>query len=92
MFRSPVLITGCNRGLGLEMVKQLSKMDRRLKPEKVIAVCRNPDKAEELQKIADKKPDVVVIKQLDVTNFDKLPNFVNDIEVISINLSHNYPE
>lgn len=39
-----ILITGCNRGLGLGIVKQLLNSN---KPTKYIfATCRNPDKAQ----------------------------------------------
>ena len=39
-----VLITGCNRGIGLEFVKQYLLLDWR-----VIATCRNPDKANDIK-------------------------------------------
>lgn len=58
-----VLITGANRGLGLEFVKQLvssSKLPRHL-----FAACRNPDKADELQEIAKSHGNVIILK-LDV--------------------------
>jgi NAD(P)-dependent dehydrogenase (short-subunit alcohol dehydrogenase family) len=39
-----VLITGCNRGLGLEFVKQLVKQQN--PPAKIIATCRSLEKAQ----------------------------------------------
>ena len=39
-----VLVTGANRGLGLEFVKQFQKLDK--PPIHVFAGCRDPDKAE----------------------------------------------
>lgn len=39
-----VLITGANRGLGLEMVKQLVECDNPLK--RVFACCRDPKGAQ----------------------------------------------
>ncbi len=57
-----VLVTGSNRGIGLEFVKQYAA-----KGWTVIATTRSPDKAEELKKVAasNKK---VVIEQLDVAD------------------------
>lgn len=39
-----VLITGANRGLGLEFVKQFLGLPN--PPKHLFATCRNPDKAE----------------------------------------------
>lgn len=38
-----VFITGANRGLGLEFVRQYLKLDN--PPQVIIATCRDPDKA-----------------------------------------------
>ena len=57
-----VLITGSNRGIGLEFVRQLSARDWR-----IIATARNPDQADELQALAEADPDIV-IEKLDVTD------------------------
>lgn len=57
-----VLITGANRGLGLEFVRQLSEQDT-----KVIAACRNPTEAEELQLLARSRKNILCFK-LDITN------------------------
>ncbi len=61
-----VLITGSNRGIGLELARQYAE-----KGWNVIATARKPDKAEELQAIAAEHPDVVVEK-LDVTDHDAI--------------------
>ncbi|WP_019215773.1 SDR family NAD(P)-dependent oxidoreductase [Legionella tunisiensis] len=42
-----ILITGANRGLGLEFVKQLSELDSH-----IFAACRFPEQADELQQLA----------------------------------------
>ncbi|MEC9376264.1 MAG: SDR family oxidoreductase [Pseudomonadota bacterium] len=57
-----VLITGANRGIGLEFVRQYANLDY-----KVIATCRNPDKAIELKKLTIKYNNIE-IEQLDVTD------------------------
>jgi len=43
-----IFITGCNRGIGLELVKQLLNMDTKAAPAKLIATCRDPSNAAEL--------------------------------------------
>ena len=57
-----VLITGANRGIGLEFVQQISARGWN-----VIATTRNPAEATELQAVAKDHPGVVVEK-LDVTD------------------------
>ena len=56
-----VFITGSNRGLGLEFARQYAALGWN-----VIATCRRPDAADELQALADVNPQVV-IDRLDVT-------------------------
>ena len=77
-FLKNIVITGASRGLGLEFVKQLSKTSS---CQRIFASCRNPDGAEQLQKLADDHQQVT-IKKLDVDNFDSFQTFVEDIEVI----------
>ena len=61
-----VFITGSNRNIGLEFVKQFSENNWN-----VIATARNPEKAKELQTIAAEQ-DNVVIEQLDVTDHEQI--------------------
>ncbi|XP_076878437.1 uncharacterized protein LOC143527249 [Brachyhypopomus gauderio] len=60
-----ILITGASRGLGLEMVKQLTEAPE--SPSKIIATARNPAAAEELQQIAKSHPKVYIVP-LDVVS------------------------
>jgi len=60
-----VLITGANRGIGLEFVKQYAADDWR-----VLACCRKPQNATELQAIASANPQVRLMT-LDVTDFNQ---------------------
>jgi NAD(P)-dependent dehydrogenase (short-subunit alcohol dehydrogenase family) len=60
--KTTVLVTGANRGLGLEFTRQYVERGWR-----VIATCRNPGKAEALNALAAKTPDVVV-ERLDVVD------------------------
>ena len=39
-----VLVTGANRGLGLEFIKQFVKLEK--SPVHIFAACRDPEKAE----------------------------------------------
>ncbi|KAK2833335.1 hypothetical protein Q5P01_017224 [Channa striata] len=57
-----ILITGANRGLGLEMVKQMIETAQPVK--KLFACCRDPNgpKSEALQTLAKNHPNVSVIR------------------------------
>jgi NAD(P)-dependent dehydrogenase (short-subunit alcohol dehydrogenase family) len=57
-----VLITGANRGLGLEFARQYAAKDWN-----VLATCRTPDQADALQELASRS-DQVIIERLDVTS------------------------
>ncbi len=59
-----MLITGANRGLGFEFVKQYSDLGWR-----VIATCRNPDSADDLNALAADRANVVV-ERLDLVDHD----------------------
>jgi NAD(P)-dependent dehydrogenase (short-subunit alcohol dehydrogenase family) len=57
-----VLITGANRGLGIEFVRQYAALDWN-----VIATCRNPKQAEALKTLSTQF-DQIAIEELDVTS------------------------
>jgi NAD(P)-dependent dehydrogenase (short-subunit alcohol dehydrogenase family) len=61
-----VLITGANRGIGLEFVKQYSADGWR-----VIATARNPEAATDLQALAAANP-AIIIEQLDVNDLPRI--------------------
>ena len=67
MSQATVLITGANRGLGLEFSKQYAEAGWR-----VIACCRWPDEAKELQALAERSGDLLEIHQLDVADFEEI--------------------
>jgi len=55
-----ILITGCNRGLGLGLVKSLVSLENA--PRAIIATCRKPTEAKELQDIASQHKNVKVVQ------------------------------
>ncbi|MCP4001114.1 MAG: SDR family oxidoreductase [Gammaproteobacteria bacterium] len=61
-----VLITGANRGLGLEFTRQYAEMGWN-----IIATARKPDKAEALQALAKQYPGIA-IEALDVNDLERV--------------------
>ena len=88
---SVVLITGANRGLGLEYTRQYAKNGWR-----VLACCRNPESAEDLLKLASQYKDLVSVHTLDVSNFsqvDKLAAVLENQPIdVLINNAGIYPD
>ena len=80
MVRS-VLITGGNRGIGLEFVRQFLQ-DKLSPPDNVIAICRDPTNAKELTELKQKYPRQLHIMKLDVTNFEQYKAVVESVEEI----------
>lgn len=66
-----VLITGTNRGIGLGLVKSL--LTGKNVPKRIIATCRKPAEAQELQEIAEKNPNVHIV-QFDLNDFQSYPS------------------
>jgi NAD(P)-dependent dehydrogenase (short-subunit alcohol dehydrogenase family) len=80
---STVLITGSNRGLGLEWVRQYVSGGWR-----VFASCRHPVQADALQLLA-KEHDKLSVHQLDVTDPKQIQKIVNDLQGAPIDLLIN---
>lgn len=75
-----ILITGANRGIGLELTKQLL-----FKSQKVIAAVRSPETATELMKLQDQHKDDLILTQFDALN----PNGANELsERLSESVGH----
>ncbi|KAH0619575.1 hypothetical protein JD844_000298 [Phrynosoma platyrhinos] len=66
-----ILVTGSNRGIGLELIRQLA--EGRNQPEWIFATCRDPDgpRAQELRNLAAKHQGVKII-QLDTTDLSSV--------------------
>ena len=60
-----VLITGANRGLGLEFARQYLADGWQ-----VLASCRDPDSASELQRLAKASSGKLTVVSMDVTDAD----------------------
>lgn len=60
-----VFVTGANRGLGFEHVKQYAE-----KGWEIIACSRNPEKSKDLLELSEKFPENIIIERLDVSNFE----------------------
>lgn len=72
-----VLVTGSNRGLGLQFIKEIIKLE----PKHIIATCREPANAKELNELAKQNVNVKII-QLEMTNFSAYDSFVKKVENI----------
>ncbi|XP_054856535.1 C-factor-like [Eublepharis macularius] len=74
-----VLVTGSNRGIGLELVQQLAETTD--PPEHIFATCRNPagSQGKALRELADKHPTIHVV-QLDVKDPSSLKAAVSVVE------------
>ena len=80
MVRS-VLITGGNRGIGLEFVRQFLQ-DKSSPPDNVIVICRDPTNANDLIELKQKHPKQLHVIELDVTNFEQYKAVVESVEEI----------
>jgi len=74
-----VIVTGANRGLGLEFVKQLAS---KITCQNVVASCRDPNSAKDLLKLQENNPDKIHVKKLDVDEIDSFPDFAKDVEAL----------
>ena len=78
-----VLITGSNRGLGLEWASQYASSGWR-----VYATCRYPDQADELKKLAEVSSNVS-LHQLDVTVPGQIQTLAKELDAVPIDVLVN---
>ena len=85
-----ILITGANRGIGLEFTKQYAADDWH-----VIACCRNPKAADALQSMASQNHNIVIYT-LDVANFSQIDALALQLKAQKIDVLLNnagvYPD
>lgn len=78
-----ILITGSNRGIGLELAKQYAESGWR-----VLACCRSPEKANELSALGDLHNNLS-IHRLDVTDSEQLLSLANEFKDQPIDILFN---
>jgi NAD(P)-dependent dehydrogenase (short-subunit alcohol dehydrogenase family) len=86
-----LLITGANRGIGLEFAKQYAEAGWR-----IFACCRNPDKADALKQLALQHTSSLSMHTLDVAKFDQIEKLAIELANQKIDLLLNnagiYPD
>lgn len=75
-----VLITGANRGLGLEFTRQYAQAGC-----EVIACCRNPEKAIALAQLASSTKFIRIV-QLDVQNHQQIGSLAAELNGVAIDI------
>ncbi len=78
-----ILITGSNRGIGLELVKLYSSNNWR-----VLACCRAPEQAKELQALASSNQNIN-IHALDISNSQQIAHLANELADIPVDILFN---
>jgi NAD(P)-dependent dehydrogenase (short-subunit alcohol dehydrogenase family) len=79
-----LLITGANRGIGLEFVRQYAESGWR-----IFACCRNPQQAGELQQLAARHANSMTVHTLDVGNSAQIHQLANALDSEQIDLLIN---
>ncbi|MDY6978419.1 MAG: SDR family oxidoreductase [Pseudomonadota bacterium] len=78
-----ILVTGSNRGLGLEWVRQYTQLGWR-----VYATCRFPEQADELNQLANDHPNVS-LHPLDVTRPEQITVLAGELDGVAIDILVN---
>jgi len=78
-----ILITGSNRGIGLELVRQYAAQDWQ-----VLACCRRPDQASELNRLGDEFPKIT-LHTLDVAQRDQVQELAARLQDRPIDILFN---
>ncbi len=79
-----LLITGANRGIGLEFARQYTAAGWR-----VFACCRTPDKAAALKQLTSDHPGLLSVHALDVADFEQIDRLATELASQEIDLLLN---
>tara|TARA_Y100000994_G_scaffold175776_1_gene145043 strand:- start:97 stop:807 length:711 start_codon:yes stop_codon:yes gene_type:complete len=79
-----ILITGANRGIGLEYVRQYQAQGA-----VIHACCRNPEEASDLQNIALNSKGNISIHRMEVTNSEQINTLASTLKDVAIDLLIN---
>uniref|UniRef100_T1JIA7 Short-chain dehydrogenase n=1 Tax=Strigamia maritima TaxID=126957 RepID=T1JIA7_STRMM len=72
-----ILITGANRGIGLELIRQIAASHN---PKNLFAVCRNPNDASELKQLADIHSSITILQLSDVRDYASYDSLSDEVE------------
>lgn len=78
---SHILVTGANRGLGLEFTRQLLT-----RGERVVASCRHPGRALELTRLAGEHPGHLVVLPLVLPDTRSIASLAREVEGLDLSL------
>ena len=78
------LVTGANRGLGLEFTKQILNQNHI-----VYAASRNIDDIDELQLLSEKYQENLIVVKLDINNHDSIVELNDRLEDVAIDVMIN---
>lgn len=81
-----IVITGANRGIGLELTRQYLESDDSAQ---VIACARNPEQAEELRSLVSQYPERLTLRTLDVCNSKQIDALRSELNSGSIDILIN---
>uniref|UniRef100_A0A2M4BXT0 Putative short-chain dehydrogenase n=2 Tax=Anopheles marajoara TaxID=58244 RepID=A0A2M4BXT0_9DIPT len=76
-----ILITGCNRGLGLGLIRSLLRLQQQQQPEKIIATYRAPEKSKELLALVKQHAQIIPL-QADLQDFARYDQLVQQVDSI----------
>ena len=78
------LVTGANRGLGLEFTKQILQAGHN-----VYAACRNTNDIDDLNEVSGKYKDSLIIVKLDINDHDSILKLNKKLKNVSIDVMIN---